>query len=64
MVADWSVPSGQLRMMFPPETRAAMVAGGLTVTVVVEGADEQAPTIAVTLNSPEALVDAFAIEGF
>jgi hypothetical protein len=40
------------------------LAGGLTITVVVPGAEVQPPIAAVTLNRPEALVDAFAIDGF
>jgi hypothetical protein len=38
--------------------------GGLIVTVVVPAAEEQVPTVAVTLYRPAALVVAFTIEGF
>jgi hypothetical protein len=49
LVADWSVPHGQLRIAFPAENWMVTMAGGLTVTVVVPGAEAQAPVVAVTL---------------
>ena len=65
LVADCNVPAGQLRITFPPPADwIAMVAGGFTVTVVIAGVDVQTPVTAVTLNKPEALMDAFAMVGF
>jgi hypothetical protein len=57
------VPHGQLRIAFPAENWMVTPAGGLTVTVVIPGAEAQAPVVAVTLYRPEALVVALASEG-
>ena len=64
LVADWSVPAGQLRITFPASDWTVTVAGGWTVTAVIAGAEVQPPVAAVTLNTPERLADAFAIDGF
>ena len=64
LVADWSVPAGQFRITFPSEGWMVTLAGGLTVTRVVAGAEVQPPTAAVTLNRPERLVDALTMDGF
>ena len=48
-VADWSVPKGQFKIRLPLRVWMDMVAGGLTVTVVVPGVEAHAPTVAVTL---------------
>ena len=41
-----------------------MRAGGFTVTRVVAGAEVQPPVAAITLNIPEAVVDALMMVGF
>ena len=41
-----------------------ILAGGLTVTKVVAGAEVQPPVITVTLNRPVTLVEALVMEGF
>ena len=64
LVADWSVPAGQLRITLLPKGWMVILAGGLTVTVVVAGVDVQPPIAEATLNNPELLVDALVMEGF
>ena len=63
-MADWSVPLGQVIVKVLLEDWMEITTGGLTVTVVVPGAEVQPSMAAVTLKSPEALVDAFRIDGF
>ena len=58
------VPAGQSRITFPFWDWMVTLAGGLIVTMVVAGMETQPPVAAVTLNRPEALVEALAMEGF
>jgi hypothetical protein len=58
------VPKGQSRIKLPPNAWSDRLAGGFTVTVVVAGAEVQAPTVTVALYVPELVVLAPAIEGF
>ncbi len=47
-VADWSTPPGQVRVKLVPDGWIESRTGGLTVTVVVPGAEVQPATVAVT----------------
>ena len=49
LAADWSVPLGQVRAKPLLEGPMEIKAGGLTVTVVLPGAEVQAPILAQTL---------------
>ena len=60
-MADCNVPAGQFNRTLPVKDWMVKLAGGLTVTIVAAGADVQLPVAAVTLISPDALVDAFTI---
>ena len=64
LVADCSVPYGQFKMKLPDVIAAENVAGGLTVTATVPGAEARLPAVAMTLYMPEAFWSALLRTGF